>query len=270
MLIFAVDDEPAMLEELHDAIARAVPSAEIMDFKRAGKALKAVTEQGLRPDLVFSDIRLPGMDGLSFAVQLKNAVPDTRIVFVTGYSEYALEAWRRHVSGYLMKPVNTNMIRKELEAIGLPQSSEDTGKLRVKCFGNFDVFWQDEPLIFQRSQTKELLAYLIDREGAACTGGEIISVLWEDSGKVKNTKSYLRLLTHDLRNTLASVGKEDVLIREHNKWAVRKEMLDCDYYHMLEGDPDALNAYRGEYMLQYSWAELTSGRLYFRWENNED
>lgn len=39
------------------------------------------------------------------------------------------------------------------------------------------------------------------------------------------------------------------------------DRLDCDYYHMLEGDMDAINAYHGEYMVQYSWAELTAGQL---------
>ena len=42
------------------------------------------------------------------------------------------------------------------------------------------------------------------------------------------------------------------------------ERIDCDYYRMLAGDMDAVNRFRGEYMAQYSWAELTKGELYFR------
>ena len=49
-----------------------------------------------------------------------------------------------------------------------------------------------------------------------------------------------------------------------DQWAVDTELLDCDYYRMLKGDMDAVNAYQGEYMKQYSWAELTVGRLFFR------
>ncbi len=264
MLIFAIDDEPAMLAELHDAIAEAAPDAEILDFRRAGDALSAISEHGRRPEVVFSDIELPGMDGLRLAVQIKNSAPDTKIVFVTGFSQYALEAYRRHVHGYLLKPVDADMIRGELEHLELAEPAPQTGKLRVRCFGNFDVFLNGEPLIFQRTKTKELLAYLVDREGAACTGGEIISALWEDSEEIKDPKTYLRMLTHDLRKTLESAGVSDVLIREHNQWAIRRDMLDCDYYRMRDGDNAALNAYRGEYMKQYSWAELTAGRLYFQ------
>ena len=266
MLIFAIDDEPAMLSQLHDAVREAVPDAEILDFTRAGEALRAVTEQGMCPDVVFSDIEMPGMDGLHLAAQIKTSAPQARIIFVTGYSQYALEAYRRHVSGYLMKPVDAAMVREELENLALPTRAEEPEKLRVRCFGSFDVFVGDEPLIFRRTKTKELLAYLIDREGAACTAGEIITALWENSEEIKNPKPYLRMLAHDLRQTLADAGMPDVLIRDHNQWAVRTEMLDCDYYRMRAGDSAAVNAYHGEYMRQYSWAELTAARLHFQWQ----
>ena len=263
MLIFAIDDEQATLEELHDAIAQAAPGAEIMDFRRAGDAVAAAAEEGRRPDVVFSDIRMPGMDGLSLAVRLKREVPGVKVVFVTGYEEYAVEAFRRHVNGYLMKPVDAAMVREELDALGLPMQAADPEKLQVRCFGWFDVFWHNEPLIFARTRTKELFAYLIDREGAACSAGEIVDILWEDLDAVKDPKAYLRALTQDLRATLASVGMEDALIRTHGQWAVRTDKMDCDYYRMKDGDPTAINAYNGEYMKQYSWAEMTLASLTF-------
>lgn len=264
MLIFAIDDEPHMLELLHKAIARAEPEAEITDFDAAEELLDAIRSQGRRPDVVFADIEMPDMDGLSLAVQIKNEVPDGKIVFVTGYSEYAMEAYRRHVNGYLLKPAQAEKIREELDNLGLSGTApESLEKLRVQCFGNFEVFWHGEPLLFHRTQTRELLAYLVDRGGATCTSGEIIATLWEGSDTVKNQKHYLRVLLQDLRDTLASVGAENVLVRERRLLAVRREMVDCDYYRMLDGDPAAVNAYRGEYMRQYSWAELTTAKLHF-------
>ena len=56
---------------------------------------------------------------------------------------------------------------------------------------------------------------------------------------------------------------EAVLIRQHQQWAVRQDLLDCDYYRMLAGDMEALNSFRGDYMTRYSWAELTAARLHF-------
>ena len=53
-----------------------------------------------------------------------------------------------------------------------------------------------------------------------------------------------------------------VLIKGRGEWALKRDLLDCDYYRMLAGLTEAVNAYRGEYMIQYSWAELTAARLY--------
>ena len=266
MLIYAIDDEAAMLEALREAIAAAAPEAELRGFRRAGEALRALDAGGPPPDVVFSDIELPGMDGLQLAVQIKNRAPQAKIVFVTGYSQYALEAWRRRVNGYLMKPVDAAMIRAELDALALPgpETAAPEKKLRVRCFGSFDVFWNDEPLLFKRSQTKELLAYLIDREGAACTGGEIALALWENEIDTLAAANRLRVLINDLRTTLRGIGMEDALLRERRQLAIRRSMVDCDYYRMRDGDPDAINAYQGEYMRQYSWAELTAAKLHFR------
>ena len=264
MLIFAIDDEIAALEELHGAIAQAEPSAEIMDFETAGAALAAIREQGKKPDVVFSDIRLPGMDGLNLAVQIKNEAPYAKIIFVTGYSQYMGEAYRRHVIGYLMKPATPEKIREELDAIELLQAAPEPDKLRVQCFGSFEVFWHDKPLVFPRSKSKELLAYLVDREGAYCTMGEIISALWEDGAEGKDAKHYLRVLASELSSVLKEIGMKDALLKQRGQWAVNRDKVDCDYYRMRDGDSAFVNAYRGEYMKQYSWAELTAGRLHFQ------
>ena len=262
MLIFAIDDEPVVLETLHDAIADVRPDAEIRDFRRAEDALAAI-ESGARADLVFSDIQMPGMDGLALAARIKRSAPDTRIVFVTAYSDYALEAWRCHVHGYLLKPVTAEHIREELAQLSLP-SVPVTDRLNVRCFGHFEVFWRGEPVIFERRQSKELFAYLIDREGAACTAEEIASALWEDETDMTAVRARIRKLLSDLKATFHAIGAEDVLIRERRQVAVRRDRVDCDYYRMLSGDPAAINSYRGEYMVDYTWAELTAGRLHFR------
>ena len=72
------------------------------------------------------------------------------------------------------------------------------------------------------------------------------------------------MILHDLRATLREIGMEDVLIRERRQLAIRRDMVDCDYYRMLEGDMNAINSYGGSYMTEYSWAELTAGQLQFR------
>ena len=264
MLIFAIDDEPDVLETLHEAVSEAVPGAVILDFLRGQAALDAITEQGLSPNMVFSDIRMPDMDGLQLATAIKKAAPDALIVFVTAYSEYALEAWQRHVHGYLMKPVTAEDIRGALGHLPLLPDSPD--KLRVQCFGHFEVFWRGQPVIFMRKQSKELFAFLIDREGAACTSEEIAAALWENESDMKAAGERIRKIISDLKATLQKIGMEDVLIRQRRQLAVRRDLIDCDYYRMLEGDMTAVNAFHGEYMADYSWAELTAGRMHFQYK----
>ena len=111
-------------------------------------------------------------------------------------------------------------------------------------------------MVFHREKTKEYLAYLVDR-GTLCTGDEIAAALWD--GNV--TASYLRTLRKDLTDTFAAEGCSDVLINDWQRRGIRAELVDCDYYDWKKGKPWAINAYRGEYMNQYIWAELTHGVL---------
>ena len=262
MMIFAIDDEPKALRVLCRCVEEAAPGTELRAFDKAADALDAIRTGGLHPDIVFSDIEMPGASGLEFAVALKTASPDTRVVFVTAFSQYALDAFRVRAQGYIMKPLTPELVREELDelpAVSKPQ----TNRLRVQCFGSFEVFWQGEPLQFARRQTKELLAYLVDRRGASCAMEDVISALWGDVDDMKNAKHRVRNFVSDLREVLKAIGMEDVLIRRTNSIAIRTDLLDCDYYRMLAGDMAAVNAFRGEYMTNYSWAELTAGNLYF-------
>lgn len=268
MLIFAIEDEPKMCRLLQKTIQEAAPQADVLAFPDGLRAIEAIETQGLEPAVIFSDIIMPELDGLELAVRLKTAAPDARLVFVTGYTEYALKAFQLHASGYILKPPEPERIReelKELEKQPLSLSRQPVpDRLQVRCFGHFEVFWKGKPLAFGRQQTKELLAFLIDRCGSSCSSEEIIAGLWEDVQDLKAAKHRLRNLKGDLRKTLADIGMEDLLLRRRNQLAIVTELLDCDYYRMLDGDMEAVNAFRGEYMAQYSWAELTKGNLFFR------
>ncbi|MBE5808102.1 MAG: response regulator [Clostridiales bacterium] len=198
MLIYAIDDEAHMLTLLHRAIAEAAPDAQIRDYPLSMDALAAL-RAGDRPDVVFADIEMPPPNGLEFAVALKKLSPDTKLVFVTGYSEYAAEAYRLHAEGYIMKPVPAERVSEELELMDLLDTTSGE-KLNVRCFGYFDVFWKGEPLVFARSRTKELFAYLVDRTGSACRAEEVIAALFEntDTEEMKQAKQNLRNLINDL------------------------------------------------------------------------
>ena len=87
-----------------------------------------------------------------------------------------MKAFELHATGYLMKPVTAEDIRRELTF--LYKDSGRDKRVRVQTFGGFDVFVDGKPLEFKRSKSKELLAYLIDRHGANVTTGELCAALW--------------------------------------------------------------------------------------------
>lgn len=164
-----------------------------------------------------------------------------------------------------MKPVRADRVREELELMEIPDA-KPSERLQVQCFGYFEVFWRGEPLSFARSKTKELFAFLVDRAGSACQAEEVIAALFEktEPEKMKQCKQNLRNLVNDLKSVLKGIGQVDVLIRRGSTLCIRPERLDCDYYRMLKGDMGALNRFRGAYMEQYTWAEMTKGVLEFR------
>ena len=133
MLIYAIDDEPLQLNNLCTAISAAMPDARTQSFTRPSPLLAAIEAAGEKPNVAFIDIELPGMDGLTLATRIKSLSPETNIVFVTGFSLHALEAYNMHASGYVVKPVSKEKILSEIE--NLRSAAAPHHKLRVQCFG---------------------------------------------------------------------------------------------------------------------------------------
>lgn len=252
MNILIVDDEPMMLEMAEDTVREVKPDADIAVFSNPYKAFESANEKHY--DIAMLDIEMPGMTGLELARKLKELDAQINIIFVTAYAEYALDAFELYASGYLMKPLRRDRVQKEFDNLRY-ESISGQMLLRAQCFGNFEVFYKGRPVTFARARAKELFAYLVSLRGAAASVGELCAILWEDSVEQDKNKHYMRNLISDIRKTLRGCGAEDVLVGKRNQYAVDPTKLDCDYYRYLEGDEQAVNAYLGEYMKQYSWAE---------------
>ena len=259
MIIIAVDDEKLALDVLVDTINEVVPSAKIFGFRQPLEAISFAENESC--DIAFLDIKMRGMTGLELAKRLKDINGKINIIFVTGYSEYSLDAFRLYASDYLLKPVDEEHVKKALENLRSPINITQKKKVRIRCFGNFEVFVNNEPLNFNRTKTMELFAYLVDRKGASCSMSEITAKLWEDKPDSVSQKSNLRNLIYDLKNTLANVGADEIIVKNRNTIRLKTELVDCDYYEFLKGNLSSVNTYQGEYMHQYSWAEMTTATL---------
>ncbi len=258
MLFIAVDDEAYMLDEIAEALHSVRPKDEILTFSSPITALEAVREQMV--DAAFLDIQMGGMTGIDLAIQMKRLQPDIHIIFVTGYQEYAVQAYQIHATGYLLKPISEGDIARELTFI---YGDEPKQKFRVQTFGGFELFVNEKPVKFDRSKAKELLAFLIDKKGTGTTTAEAYAALFEDADGSSSGKSYFRNIVRSLKTTLKNVGAGCILLRDFNRLAVDPKVLDCDYYRFLDGDPIAINHFRDDYLPQYSWAELQNAALHF-------
>jgi two-component SAPR family response regulator len=247
MKILLVDDEKLQLLRLEETVKNVLPEAELLSYSNPLKAFEENKKEQI--DIAFLDIEMPGLNGIALAKKLKGVNPKINIIFVTAYNNYAMEAMKMHASGYVSKPVSPNKVKEEVEGLRFPVELEPTKKLQIKCFGNFELFFQAKPLRFSYSKSKELFAYLVDREGSAININELNAVLWEE-----DHKSYLRNLIADIQKILKSVGCADVFVKSHNGYSIDVDKVDCDAYEYKKGNPNAIRMYRGEYMIQYPWA----------------
>ncbi|WP_411677790.1 response regulator [Caproicibacter sp.] len=260
MNILAVDDERLALDSILSKLREVDPAFSVRGFLSPNDALEDIYN-GFRPDVAFLDIEMYDLNGIEVALELKKVFPRVNIIFVTGFSEYAQDAFALHASGYLTKPVRVERIREELENLRHPLQRVEH-HIRVQTFGYFEIFVDDVPVQFQRSRTKELLAYLVDRRGASSSTAELAAVLWEDRKYNRSLQNQLQVHVSDLIRSLKNVKAEEIICKKRNSIAVDVTSFDCDYYRFLNGDTTAINAFTGEYMANYSWAELTTGQLF--------
>lgn len=254
MVFLAVDDEQLVLRHLTDVLQKTEPEAAVYGFNQPTQALAFAENNKI--DVAFLDINMAGMNGLMLAKRLKDIYSKTNIVFVTGYSEYAVDAFSLSASGYLLKPISPEAIVRELSRLRYPIEVHYTERISIRCFGNFGLFIDEKPFLFSRAKSKELLAYLVHKRGVPVTSAEIAAILWEDKEYNRSLRSQTQTVISQLMKTLKQAGIADIIYKSWNSLAIDINKVSCDYYEFLKGNIDFINTYTGEYMNEYSWAEF--------------
>lgn len=256
MNIIAVDDEKLALETLARSIKSAQSDASVYSFRDPEEAVDFVKNNECY--VAFLDIKMRLITGIELAKRLKEINSKLNIVFVTGFSDYTLEAFKIYASDYILKPATPEQIKLALSNLRNPLEPQTKNRVRIQCFGDFEVFVDEKPLIFKRAKAKELVAYLVDRTGANVAMGELMAVLWDSGEDTISRKSNLRNLVSEVKRAFESVGIYDIIIKVRNSICLNKNIVDCDYYDYIKGIPYAINKFRGEYMSQYSWADYAN------------
>ena len=261
MNFFVVDDEKFALDRMVRELKVAAPEAEVFAFSDPLQLLEFAKSNPC--DVAFLDVRMGSMTGVELAKNLKEFLPKLNIIFVTGYDEYANEAMKMHASGYLMKPVTAEDIRAELQDLRHPISQKPTHLLSFRCFGSFEVLSQNGDIVcFERKKAKEILAYLLYRKGKMCSNQELYDVLFEDGEYDGDVRQRMyQTVVSSLTSTLKALGVESVLQRNYGTIKLDISKVTCDWYDYLASKDITKFHYRGEFMKQYSWAEVENGNL---------
>ena len=154
-----------------------------------------------------------------------------------------------------------SIYKRRTEKLHIIMLKKQKKQLEAKTFGNFTMLYEGQVVKYSRTKSEELMGYLIYKKGSSAKTKELISVLWGDHADSARYGSSFRNLIVDIKHTMTELENQDFFIAEYNNFRINPEVINCDYYDFLNGDPAAIKSFAGEFMSQYSWAEEVAGFL---------
>lgn len=250
MKTILVDDQPLSVKKFEEECKKNNLFDVIGIFKNPITALEFSKTNHI--DFAILDIHMNQMNGLELGALLKERYPNIIIFYVTAYDEYAAAALKQKADYFISKPYSIDDVTDSLIRAKL-LSKRYEKNIFIRTFGNFDVFIDNKPIYFSSAKSKELLALLVNKRGGIISTEEAMGIIWED----KFNLSLCRTAAMRLRKTLESYGIQNILVEKNGNRSVNTDLFDCDYYLFLQGSNDERCIFTGEYMAQYSWAEVT-------------
>ena len=255
-----IDDERPALDELSYLLKN--NSVEVIgSFQNTKGALDFIVTE--KPDLVFLDIEMRGINGIDFGVELQSSTEKTAVIFVTAYPEYALEAFRAYPLDYIVKPVEEERLMRTLCHIretSKRRAEGRNGDLCIRCFGKYEIISGDAKVKLPTKKTRELLAFLLCSEGTLICRDDVVRLVFgnSDSGKDANN---LRVSLFRIRNALreAGIGNDQFLIREDLSLILADGVCDIvDFQRFIRNNPgiNADNIVQAEKIAEFINGEL--------------
>jgi two-component system response regulator AlgR len=201
-----VDDEPLAVERL-EILCADQPGIELIGTAGDGASALRVAQQ-LNPDLVFLDIGMPRMDGISAARALALLDKKPAIIFVTAFDNFAVEAFDLDVADYVLKPVSGERLSRAIARAAATIDADVNARPRDQNPGEFATeFW-----VSHRS--------------------ELIRIATLDIDRIEAERDYMRLHTRErsflLHQTITSLEQRldpEKFLRIHRSHIVRRELV---------------------------------------------
>ncbi|MDP4092784.1 MAG: response regulator [Bacillota bacterium] len=232
MRIAAVDDETHVLERFQ-RMASDMAEIELCGLFETGEQLLAYLKENVL-DAVFLDIEMPGINGLQLSEQIQNLNENIVIIFVTAFNQYAVEAFELQAMDYIMKPLTQERLDKTIRR--LLKANRTVSRYKkpfIQCLGDFEVFLNGEALTWKNSKAKEVLAFLVHKNGVPVSWEKIADAVWPDYNSEKAQTNF-HATTYLLRKRLAEVGLPGIIESVRGNYRIVKEKVDCDVYQLEE------------------------------------
>lgn len=244
MNVIYVDDEK--LQHMNFRL-----TAEEMDgidsLETFGSSIQALKWAEQHPvDVAFLDIEMPVMNGIELAGRLRKLDENIRIIFVTAYEQYALQAFSVDAVGYLLKPYSAEDIAKNLKKASRIRSIPQT-KIRIETMPNLLITTAGTVLRLGHTKQEELLALLVDRGVSGLTKKDAVEDLWEG---YSSDSIYWTTMSR-LKKELEEAGMQDLVVTKGQTKYINTAIVECDLYRMLQGEMDAVMRYQGKYLDEY-------------------
>ncbi|MDD3269303.1 MAG: response regulator [Syntrophomonadaceae bacterium] len=274
MKIVLIDDERPALDDL-SYLLKSYDAEIIGTFTNPVKAFDSLAQ--LKPEVVFLDIDMPVLNGIELGIKIQSLLPEIILVFVTAYSEYALEAFKAYPLDYMLKPVNEERLARTIDHI--EKTIEKRGQKNkatplIRCFGNFEVINGNAAVRFPTQKARELLAYLICNSDQAVYRDELIYALFGNEDDKKNANN-LRVTLYRLRNALSAIGinNEQVSIKEDYALTIQDRICDfidfCRFIKSNKSVDDANIDYAERILALYQGDLLSDWDVLWVVENRE-
>ncbi len=206
-------------------------------------------------DMAFINVEAPKID-IEFLKQLKEFLPNIIIVVTSKDCNVSKDAMKIGADYFMPMPYSIDDALMVLDKMRVLAARLDK-KVSIRTFGFFDIFVNGKPIHFSSSKSKELLAYLVDRNGGIVTSRDGFSTIWEDKPYDHNIAGMYRRALSVLKKTLKDAGADEILLATPNGYAINRNCVDCDYFKFLDGNKDVIANWNGEYLTNYSWGEYT-------------
>lgn len=235
-----IDDESNALDAMQDQLNEFKDIHIVGRFTNPLEALNKV--KGLKADVVFLDIDMPGMTGLEAAEALSELDSELQIVFVTAYNQYAIDAFEVSALDYLLKPVKHERMQKTVKRL-ISHGSKENKKQpenqgRVTCFGSFSISlykleW--EQVKWRVNKVKELFAYLVHHRNNGVHKERIVEDIWPDM-EIEKAVVYLHTCIYQIRKMIKQYGLQQQLAVKYanDSYQLKMNGVDCDVDEFLQ------------------------------------